>query len=548
VLLAATIQNYSPERWQSTELYALAIASIALAQLSLIVQAVVATILLKRREWKWVKLLRAVLIGGLICTGIIIVLDSVFFSGDQADFDWLALIWLAIWVAYFFRSERVKDVFLFKEADPVVTAATPLPMQTAPSMSPAPPSTVGVSKTDHAFPRETKTPAVIFFLCALAFCTVVMLVYRPWEQHQTSVQSVAQEGKAIAPEIRKAIPLQNEPRIDFSPLPQQPLTPAEIFRRVRPSVVLLTMQDARGQTVALGTGFFVDENVVATNFHVIDGAAAGYAKIAGQTGRLNIEGTVAVDALHDLALLQADASSTLHLPVTPKLSANIGDPVYAIGNPKGLEGTFSQGIISSVRSLGSDRVLQITAPISPGSSGGPVLDQSGNVVGVSFASIEKGQNLNFAIPSDYLAALQNARTALRPLTPIPRAKARTNLLDRIGNERPIAGVVGENLTYDGVSIQTGAFSFSVHNKLRDNVSNIYGIVIFYDVRGEPIDIYPINYRGMILAGTAKRISGAVDRSVERLNSPPDRPFPYLSDPPRPPKGKVEFRILDFNIE
>jgi hypothetical protein len=95
-----------------------------------------------------------------------------------------------------------------------------------------------------------------------------------------------------------------------------------------------------------------------------------------------------------------------------------------------------------------------------------VLDQSGNVVGVSFASIEKGQNLNFAIPSDYLAALQDATTDLRPFTTIPRAKARTTLLDRIGNERPMAGVVGENLTYDGVSIQTGQFSFSVYNKLR----------------------------------------------------------------------------------
>jgi hypothetical protein len=88
---------------------------------------------------------------------------------------------------------------------------------------------------------------------------------------------------------------------------------------------------------------------------------------------------------------------------------------------------------------------------------------------------------------------------------------------------------------------------SVHNKLRDNVTGVYGIVIFYDVRGEPIDVYPINYRGMIPAGTAKRISGRVDRSVERLNCP-DQPFPYLNAPPRPPKGKVEFRILDFNIE
>jgi S1-C subfamily serine protease len=68
---------------------------------------------------------------------------------------------------------------------------------------------------------------------------------------------------------------------------------------------------------------------------------------------------------------------------------------------------------ATLRSLGSDRILQITTPISPGSSGCLVLDQSGNVVGVSFASIEKGQNPNFAVPSDYLVVLQAAKSELR---------------------------------------------------------------------------------------------------------------------------------------
>jgi Protein of unknown function (DUF2569) len=112
VLLAATIQNYSPERWQNTEEYALAIESTALPQLALIAQAVVATILLKCREWKWLQLLRAILIGSVICTGITIVIGSVFFSPDQTVFDWFALIWLVIWLAYFFTSKRVKHVFL----------------------------------------------------------------------------------------------------------------------------------------------------------------------------------------------------------------------------------------------------------------------------------------------------------------------------------------------------------------------------------------------------------------------------------------------------
>ncbi len=119
--------------------------STALPTLTLITQTVVATILLKYREWKWPKLLWAILIVSVICAGITIVLVSVFSSGDQAVFDWLALIWLAIWLAYFFASTRVKRVFFSKDwsADvspmsinraPVATAAPP-PVQ-IPSVTP----------------------------------------------------------------------------------------------------------------------------------------------------------------------------------------------------------------------------------------------------------------------------------------------------------------------------------------------------------------------------------------------------------------------------
>ena len=384
---------------------------------------------------------------------------------------------------------------------------------------------------------------------------MVILYFRPWEQQQTPTQKTENPSKPFADPIppstattkQQSTPVSPNNIDDFSALPDQPLTSAEIFRRALPSVVLLTIQDARGHLISLGSGFFVDKDVVATNFHVVEGAAAGYAKVRGGPPKLNVKGTVGVDALHDLALLEVDPSSTTALPVASKLSANIGDTVYAIGNPEGLEGTVSQGIISSLRTIGSDRLLQITAPISPGSSGGPILDQTGTVIGVSFASVEKGQNLNFAIPSDYLAALRREKAELQQFTTIPRAKLRTTLLDRIGNDRPLAGVVAENLTYDAVAVQSGEFSLSVHNKLRDNISDVYGIVVFHDLKGEPIDVYPIHYEGLIPAGTAKRIRGFVNESVERLNCP-ERAFAYVSDPPRPPKGLVEFRILDFRVD
>ena len=394
-------------------------------------------------------------------------------------------------------------------------------------------------------------------LLYLLFCAIFIatLVFRPWEQ-------TAKRG-GFQPKPISSI--EQKPKIDFSDLPDQPetqtLTSAEIFRRARPSVVLLTMQDARGQPLSLGSGFFIDKDVVATNFHVIDGASGGYANVIGESTKLNIKGTLGVDPFHDLALLQVDPSPTTYLLVMPKLSVNVGDTVYAIGNPQGLEGTFSEGIISSVRVLGSDRVLQITAPISPGSSGGPVLNEYGIVIGVSFASVANGQNLNFAMPSEYLAALQAAKIELQPLIgPVPRAKLHKTLPDRTGNERPLAGVVGENFTWG----QRGEFSFSLHNKLVEDISKVRGFVIFHNPEGEAVDSVPLRYDGIIAAQSAKRLTGEVDLSVadlcnafywwdesRRIWRKQERMATW--EVPRHAKtetrhGKVEFRILDFSVE
>ena len=90
----------------------------------------------------------------------------------------------------------------------------------------------------------------------------------------------------------------------------------------------------------------------------------------------------------------------------------IGDKVIAIGNPRGLEGSVSEGIISGLRPVDDFKIYQITAPISPGSSGGPLFDQNGNVIGITTASITDGQNLNFAIPVALIERLK--KSSFRP--------------------------------------------------------------------------------------------------------------------------------------
>ena len=183
-------------------------------------------------------------------------------------------------------------------------------------------------------------------------------------------------------------------------------TPQEIAKKTLAATVLLVMEDANGKSLGLGSGFFVDTNLIATNFHVIEGASQGTAKRVGQQTEYTIEGFIEIDKKHDLAILQVSAPGIQPLPLGDSDMAEIGDTVYVAGNPKGyLEGTFSDGIISGIRKNSTEKQIQMTAPISPGSSGGPVLNGTGEVIGVSAMTIEGGQNLNFAIPSNYLKSL-----------------------------------------------------------------------------------------------------------------------------------------------
>jgi TPR repeat protein len=184
-------------------------------------------------------------------------------------------------------------------------------------------------------------------------------------------------------------------------------TPQEIARKSFASTVLLVMTDANGRAISQGSGFLVRSGAVASNMHVVEGVTRGYAKLIDRETRYPIEGIIAIDSARDLVVLRVPISGVPALPLGNSNAVEVGESVYAVGNPQGLEGTFSQGIVSSIRADRSGKLIQITAPISEGSSGGPVLNAKGEVIGISFAIYKKGQNLNFAIPSNDLKALLN---------------------------------------------------------------------------------------------------------------------------------------------
>ena len=193
-------------------------------------------------------------------------------------------------------------------------------------------------------------------------------------------------------------------------------TVPEIAEKTLAATVYLEMQDSNGMTLGFGSGFFVRENLIATNYHVIAGTASGTAKLVGKSTTYKIEGFTATDEANDLALLKVTASGIKPLPLGNSDAIKIGETVYVAGNPKGLEGTFSDGIISSRRDRYAKERFQMTAPVSPGSSGGPVLNSKGEAIGIAFMTIEGGQNLNFAIPSLYLKTLLSLSGTVKPLS------------------------------------------------------------------------------------------------------------------------------------
>ena len=185
-------------------------------------------------------------------------------------------------------------------------------------------------------------------------------------------------------------------------------TPEKIAERALQSTVLLKMQLANGRS--LGSGFFIEGGLIATNYHVIKDAKRGIAKLVGQEKEFALDSYVAIDKDRDLAILKVTGLHAPALPLGNSDNVQVGETVYAVGNPRGLEGTFSPGAVSSIRPEGNavirGKILQITAPISPGSSGGAVLNSSSEVIGIAVATRRDGQNLNFAIPSNYLDDLR----------------------------------------------------------------------------------------------------------------------------------------------
>jgi len=173
----------------------------------------------------------------------------------------------------------------------------------------------------------------------------------------------------------------------------------QIYEKCSTAVFYLAIYDKSGSLLQSGSGFFIDSDGTAvTNYHVIDG---GYsAKATTMDGKTYaVFGVYGYDKTLDIAILKVNGSGFTYLKQGAADTIKGGAAVFAIGSPLGLSNSISEGIISNTsRTVDSNTYIQITAAISPGSSGGALINKFGDVIGITSASIENGQNLNLAIP------------------------------------------------------------------------------------------------------------------------------------------------------
>lgn len=186
----------------------------------------------------------------------------------------------------------------------------------------------------------------------------------------------------------------------------------KLVKKVQPSVVTVFSYNSAGKLLVQGSGFLVDERGdLITSRHIIQNAARIEVKAHG--GKAYPGATVvAQDELSDLALVAVGRriGSARPLRIQRRLP-DVGEKIVVVGTPLGFSDSVSDGIVSGLREIeGSGLVGQMTAPISAGSSGSPVVNLKGEVIGVTKSQRLDGQNLNFFVPGERVLALEGAST------------------------------------------------------------------------------------------------------------------------------------------
>lgn len=292
---------------------------------------------------------------------------------------------------------------------------------------------------------------------------------------------------ALEPELKQ------DRKQDGNPLAQttDELSSEQLFAKLAPSIVRINVSSADGKRRSLGSGVVIAPGTVITNCHVAEGGPMLQVKSGSRSYEARI--TVA-DQAHDLCKLDVPSMNAEPITIGQNDELRTGQKVVAIGAPVGLDLTISEGIVSSLRAVDDGTLIQTTAPVSPGSSGGGLFDMRGNLVGIVTFQVTVGQNLNFAAPAEWIGKMKatQGNGIVTKLTG-PRTEQRA---DEPDNELALtAELPGRWACRDTIRDKVFQFDFEPNGQLelRRNNETTHGR---WHLVGERIEVRP--YSGPML--------------------------------------------------
>ncbi|RDK07335.1 S1C family serine protease [Cupriavidus lacunae] len=224
---------------------------------------------------------------------------------------------------------------------------------------------------------------------------------------------------------------------------------ADLYEKRSPSIWLVSVHDAQGQRIKMGSAVVTGHEELVTNCHVL---TQGRSITIKHENTAHAAQLAHADVERDLCIIRAKGLAAPAVKIAPVSTLKVGQKVYAIGAPRGMELTLSDGLLSALNHDKDDNLtrIQISAPISPGSSGGGVFDTDGRLIGIAYLTLKDAQNLNFAIPADWIAQVPaRAKVALEkfraenPPQPAKLAKAPEPTGGQPGLSVPYLGEKGQ---------------------------------------------------------------------------------------------------------
>ena len=285
-------------------------------------------------------------------------------------------------------------------------------------------------------PRRNLWTAVLIGLAVLVVSVVVAvgtLKIRP--PTATPVARTPRDRIASSTDIpySTTAPAEHKPDLFDKIVAEENRTPQGIYRNISPMVVTIATYDEKDKPIGQGSGVILSaEGTIATNRHVMEGAAKARVHLSNGSmfdAKSFLTG-IGSDNQVDVAFLMVDGHDLPFAELDGGPLPRVGSKVYAIGSPEGLESTLTEGLVSAIRDIDSTTFIQTSAPISHGSSGGPLLSEDGKVIGLTTFGIKDAANLSFAIPAKAILSLMNPsiKKVFTPLanlgTPPQRAESK----------------------------------------------------------------------------------------------------------------------------